>query len=64
VPRGPKGEKRPLDGAKTAYHAYRLAEQLSELRHGWGRIKETLFEFFYSQPSQELPCLLESFCNA
>jgi hypothetical protein len=46
MPRGRKGEKRPLDGAKTAYHAYQLAEQLGELRHGWGRLKAALFEFF------------------
>jgi hypothetical protein len=40
MPRGPKGEKRPvIDAPKTAYHGYQLAELLGELRHGWGRIK-------------------------
>ena len=47
MPRGPKGEKRPaFDAAKTAYHGYQIAEQLGGLRHGWGRIKAALFEFF------------------
>jgi hypothetical protein len=40
-------EKRPVvDAAKAAYHGYQLAEQLAGLRHGWGRIKAALFEFF------------------
>jgi hypothetical protein len=47
MPRGPKGEKRPaVDAAKAAYHGYQLAEQLSELRHGWEEIKAALFQFF------------------
>jgi hypothetical protein len=47
MPRGPKGESHPaLEAAKAAYHGYQVMEQLSGLRHGWGRIKAALFEFF------------------
>jgi hypothetical protein len=47
MPRGPKGEKRAgLDAAKAAYHGYQIAEQLSGLRNGLGRIKAALFKFF------------------
>ena len=45
--KGSKGDKRgAVDGAKAVYHGYQLAEQLGELRRGWGRIKAALFEFF------------------
>jgi hypothetical protein len=62
MPRGPKGEKHPaVDAVKTLYHGYQIAEQMSELRLGWGRIKAALFDFFVFAAAAAVALLIGKF---